>query len=92
MQLRQQYRSSHLLELAEIKRSEEKNVCSVLYKLQLLIEYPFKCLEEEIKDKINAGRREPFLEAELWSVLYSCCVGLELLYRKKMPHESLTAS
>lgn len=43
-------------------------------------------------DKICHSKVIPFLEAELWSILYSCCQGLYTLYSKKMPHESLTSN
>jgi hypothetical protein len=71
---------------------EEKNVCSVINKMRLFIEYPFKTLQDEVGDRIVGGRVKPFAEAELWSVMYSCCVGLNVLYGKKMPHECLTAN
>jgi hypothetical protein len=54
--------------------------------MYLLIEFPFKTLRDEIMDKISQSKVVPFLEAELWSILYSCCMGLNVLYEKKMPH------
>jgi hypothetical protein len=92
MRKRQTIHSLHLLELVQIKRVEEKNVCSVINKMHILIDYPFKTLQDEVNDRIAGGRNKPFLEAELWSVLYSCSVGLSVLYGRKMPHECLTGS
>jgi hypothetical protein len=86
MKRRQVIRSPHLLGLVQIKRMEEKNVCSVINRMHLLIEYPFKTLRDEVGDRVTSGRGRPFAEAELWSVLYSCCVGLGVLYDRKMPH------
>lgn len=43
---RQQVRSQHLLDLVQIRRKEEKNVCSVAHKMYLLIEFPFKSLKD----------------------------------------------
>lgn len=80
-----------MLNLLQIRRKEEKNVCSVVHKLYLLIEYPFKTLYDEMNDKIAAGKVRPFTEDELWSIIYSCSVALNTLYNKKMPHESFTA-
>lgn len=33
-----------------------------------------------------------FQEHELWSILYSCTLGLEALYASDMPHEGISKS
>lgn len=46
MKKREKVSSPHLLQLITTRKREEKNVCSMLYKLYLLIEYPFKTLKD----------------------------------------------
>jgi hypothetical protein len=55
--------------------------------MNLLIEYPFKTLADEIQERRVIDNY--FDEEELWSILYSCCVGLNTLYINKLNHESL---
>lgn len=88
--------------MMRIRKKEEKQVCSILHKLYMIIEYPFKSLRDEINEKKSYGfmrdqkmnklvPKERFSEGEIWSILYSCCKGMDCLYRHKFTHESLTA-
>ena len=88
---RQKIKCSHVLNVTEIHRREEKNVCSILQKIYLLIEYPFKNLGEEVEERVNAkDGPKYFNQSELLSILYSCCIGLRTLYNNNINHESLT--
>jgi hypothetical protein len=48
----------------------------------MMVEYPFRNLYEEVDERRQGGPedREYFTENELWSVMYSCVLGLEKLY------------
>ena len=88
---RQKVKSPHLLELIQIKRKEEKHVCSMLHKIYLLIEYPFKTLRDDIQERLAEKSKNYFGEAELWSILYSCCLALNTLYNSNISHESIAS-
>lgn len=45
---RAQIKSNHLLELVEIKEKQKDFVCSIQYRMYLVLEYSFKNVEDEI--------------------------------------------
>lgn len=80
----------HLLAVKEVETKVESNFCSNEYKLLLMVEYPFRNLFEEVEERRLTD--EYFTENELWSVLYSCALGLAGLYAYGGRHESLCSS
>lgn len=65
-----------------------QQMCSLIHKANLIIEYPFKSLQQEIHERSRMKSRF-FSEEEVWSIFYSCCSALQTLYEGKITHESL---
>ena len=63
----------------------------MLHKIYLLIEYPFKTLKDDIQERLAEKSKNYFGEAELWSILYSCCLALNTLYNSNISHESIAS-
>lgn len=72
------------------KGKVEKSICGASHKYYVIVEYPFRTLFEEVKDrrvkKEWSVSGERFTEEEVWSILYSCCQGLKHLYSKGFRH------
>ena len=64
-------------------------VCSTNYRMYLVLEYSFKSLRQEMQERGSSN--SPFQESDLWSILYSCCCGLNRLYASGATHECLTS-
>ena len=60
------------------------------FKMYLVLEYSSKSLRQEIAER--APNASHFQESDLWSILYSCCAALNMLYSNGATHESLTAA
>ena len=90
LECRARLKSPHILELVEIKEKQQDFLCSVHFKMYLVLEYSSKSLKQDSAERALAGR--PFQESDLWSVLYSCCAALNVLYSNGATHESLTAA
>lgn len=86
-----QIKSHHLLALAEIKEKKQDFVCSSHYKMYLVLEYSFKNVGQEIKERAAEAQKNYFQESDIWSILYSACTALNILYSHGATHESLTA-
>jgi serine/threonine protein kinase len=91
LECRAQLRSQHILSLVEIKEKQQDYLCSIHYKMYLVLEYSFKNLAQEMRERCAAPERNPFQESDLWSILYSCCTALSTLYSSGATHESLSA-
>ena len=89
LECRAQLRSHHLLELVEIKEKQHDMVCSISYRMYLVLEYSFKSLRQEMKERESSN--SAFQESDLWSILYSCCCALNTLYASGATHECLTS-
>jgi serine/threonine protein kinase len=87
---RAQIKNNHILSLVEIKEKQQDMICSVHYKMYLVLEYSFKNVSQEIKERAM-GTNNFFLESDIWSILYSCCTALNTLYTHGITHECLTA-
>lgn len=62
----------------------EDEYCLSKHKVLALFEYPHHHLEGEILERSNQKKR--FEEAELWSILASCIIGLAYLEKKGLAH------
>lgn len=74
----------------EIKEKQQDFLCSVHFKMYLVLEHSSKSLAQEIAER--APTASYFQESDLWSILYSCCAALNLLYSNGATHESLSAA
>lgn len=75
------------------KSKTEKSLCSATHKYYVIVEFPFRTVFEEVRDRRNRARGsgklglgERFSEEEVWSILYSCCMGLQHLYQQGYRH------
>jgi|LakMenE01Jun11ns_1017448.scaffolds.fasta_scaffold9441995_1 hypothetical protein len=59
--------------------------------MYLVLEYSFKNLSQEIKDRSTTTEKNYFQESDIWSILYSCSTALNILYSNGATHESLTS-
>ena len=100
---RMKIKSDHLLSVVDFKPIRDDRICGNALYISLLIEYPFESLlyesaqrlsQSQASKKVSTGRQSVlyFQEHELWSILYSCALGLQTLYRNDMPHESISKS
>jgi hypothetical protein len=51
LESRSQIKNHHLLSLVEIKEKQQDFICSIQYKMYLVLEYSFKNTAEEIKER-----------------------------------------
>jgi len=86
---RRSYPSQHLLAIRDTYFRTESNFCSNEFKLFLMVEYPFRNLHEEVDERKISD--DYFRENELWSILYSCCIGLKHIYGYGGRHEALSS-
>lgn len=68
----------------------EDTLCSHAHKIFLIVEHPFRTLYEEVEERRKT--RDFFTENEVWSIVYSCCLGLSHLYGKGYQHQALSSS
>lgn len=52
--------------------------------MYLVLEYSSKSLRQEIAER--APNASYFQESDLWSILYSCCAALNMLYSNGATH------
>jgi len=83
---RKKIKNPHLLELIEHTQINEQGMCSAAFKIRTLVEYPFKCIHDEIQERTSPPPKRYFSEDEMWSILYSCCHALYTLYLNKFNH------
>jgi serine/threonine protein kinase len=91
LECRAQLKNHHILSLVEIKEKQQDYICSIHYKMYLVLEYSFKNLAQEIRERSTPIENNYFQESDIWSILYSCCTALNALYSNGATHESLTA-
>lgn len=82
--MRRRHPSQHLLAVRETYTRTESNFCSNEFKLFLMVEYPFRNLSEEVEERRVTD--DYFRENELWSIVYSCCLGLKQIYAYEGRH------
>ena len=63
------------------------HLCSNVYKIYAMWEYPQRSLSAELNERALQKRR--FEEKELWSILASLILGMSTLQKHKLKHESL---
>ena len=56
---------------------EIDHLCSNIYKVYAIWEYPYRFLSEEINERAAQGRK--FEQKELWSIFASCIFGMSTL-------------
>lgn len=52
LECRAQLSSQHILSLVEIKEKQQDYVCSIHYKMYLVLEYSFKNLAQEMRERV----------------------------------------
>ena len=73
--MRRNQTNQHVLSIREYYTRTESNLCSNEFKLFLMVEYPFRNLHEEVEERKLT--EDYFRENELWSIVYSCSLGLK---------------
>lgn len=89
LKVRQMHQHPHVLSVHDVAAQTENTICSHVHRLFLIVEYPFRTLQEEIDER--AATRQSFSENELWSLIYSCSVGLGHLYAHGLQHQAVTS-
>ena len=90
MHFKKRANHQHLLGIHNVTSRSENTFCSNIHKVFVVIEYPFRTLNEEIEERKRNW--DYFSESEIWSILYSCAMGLNYLYSTNLTHESLTSN
>ena len=79
----------HLTRLERVEGKEIDHLCSKIYKVYALWEFPYRTLQEELLERRNNHSRR-FEERELWSILASCILAMSYLQKQKIRHEALS--
>ena len=82
--------NKHVVELRKYEVVEEDGYCSKFFRVFSLFRYPHRTLDDEINDRRLHDRR--FVEAELWSILASCILGLGHLQKNGIRHSAIKSS
>lgn len=79
-----------VLSVFDVYARTEDTLCSHAHKIFLIVEHPFRTLYEEVEERKKM--QDFFTENEVWSIVYSCCLGLSHLYSKSYQHEALSSN
>ena len=79
----------HLTQLRQVRQKSNFQLCSNIYRLQILFERPFKTFRDELDERKASS--DYFKDNEILSVLYSCLLGLSQLKSLEIEHLSLRA-
>ncbi|CAD8176064.1 unnamed protein product [Paramecium octaurelia] len=87
LQMRQSLKHSNIIELKESIQSEEEQVCSTFYKVNLVFEYIPQTLKDAIEQRKQAGAY--YGEQEILQMLNGAIDGLAKLQEFKIAHQNL---
>lgn len=90
LKMRQLNSHPQVLSVYDISSRTENNLCSHIHKLYMIVEHPFRTLAEEVRERKKQS--EYFNENEVWSIVYSCALGLGFLYSRGYQHQALSSS